>query len=171
MIQSNVFLVGPMGAGKSTVGKYLADFLHFDFYDSDTEIEQSTGANVSWIFDKEGEAGFRKREEKAIHHLCQLDSIVLATGGGAVISPQNRKVLKAHGQVVYLKASADVLIKRTRKDRNRPLLQTDNPAKVIRDLLAERDAFYTEIANLIVHTRDISAKDMAKKIMHELAQL
>lgn len=163
-----ICLVGPMGAGKSTVGKHLADFLHLKFYDSDSEIEKQTGASISWIFEKEGEPGFRKREEKIIDQLARKKNIILATGGGAVISSKNRQVLMANTQVVYLKASVDILLKRTRKDRNRPLLQTSDPAKVIRELLQSREAFYCEVADLVVETKDASAKEMARNIIERL---
>lgn len=168
--QANIFLVGPMGSGKTTVGKHLADFLRYDFYDSDQDIETSTGASISWIFDKEGEAGFRKREEKALSRLTQKQHIILATGGGAVLSKQNRNVLSQRGTVVYLKATADVLIRRTKKDKNRPLLQTNNPAEVIERLLGEREHLYADVSDVIIETSDISAKEMAKKIIAEINQ-
>lgn len=171
MRQSNsIFLVGPMGSGKTTVGKYIADFLSLCFYDSDTEIEKNSGASISWIFDKEGEAGFRRREEKAVDFLTKQEGIVLATGGGAVISALNREHLKNRGQVVYLSASVDVLMKRTRKDKSRPLLQTANPKAVIKKLLVEREAYYRDVADIVIQTKDGSAKEMAKKVIEQLEQ-
>jgi len=149
---SNIFLVGPMGAGKTSVGKQLAKVLKRDFIDSDKEIEDRTGVNIPTIFDIEGESGFRVRESQVIDDLSQQSQIVLATGGGAVLDPQNQKYLMSRGIVFYLHASIDQLFQRTHRDRNRPLLQTDNPKQKITELLAIRDPIYRSVADFVIET-------------------
>ena len=141
-----------MGAGKTTVGRYLAKSLGLDFYDTDQEIEKRTGVRVPTIFEMEGEAGFRKREVSMIDELTQLPNIVLATGGGAVLSADNRQHLASRGHVIYLRASVQDLFLRTRFDRNRPLLQNNNPKAKLEQLFAERDPLYLEVAEYIVDT-------------------
>lgn len=148
----NLIIVGPMGAGKSTIGRLLAKELRLDFKDSDKEIEVRAGANIPWIFDVEGEQGFRDREQAMLAELCEAQGQVIATGGGAVMRPENRKVLRAGGQVIYLHTSVEQQLARTGRDRNRPLLRTANPEQVLRDLLALRDPLYREIADLIIET-------------------
>ena len=148
----NIFFVGLMGAGKTTVGRYLAKNLGLDFYDTDQEIEKRTGVRVPTIFEMEGEAGFRKREVSMIDELTQLPNIVLATGGGAVLSADNRQHLASRGHVIYLRASVQDLFLRTRFDRNRPLLQNNNPKAKLEQLFAERDPLYLEVAEYIVDT-------------------
>lgn len=148
----NIFLVGPMGAGKTTIGRQLAKSLGLDFVDSDHEIENRTGVGIPLIFEVEGEAGFRRREREMIDELTRRGNIVLATGGGAVLDAANRAHLSARGQVVYLHASLEHLLKRTAKDRNRPLLQTDNPRARLQQILEQRDPLYREIADLVVET-------------------
>ncbi|GHF00154.1 shikimate kinase AroK [Thalassotalea profundi] len=165
----NIFLVGPMGAGKSTIGRELADKLHLDFYDSDQEIERRTGADIAWVFDLEGEEGFRKREEDVINDLSEMQGIVLATGGGSVISSQVRNRLSARGVVVYLETTIDKQVARTQRDRRRPLLQTsEEPRSVLEKLAVERNPLYEEIADVIVQTDDQSAKIVANKIVERL---
>ena len=165
----NIFLVGPMGAGKSTIGRELADRLHLDFYDSDQEIERRTGADIAWVFDLEGEEGFRKREEGVIEDLSEKQGIVLATGGGSVISTQVRNRLSARGVVVYLETTIDKQVARTQRDRRRPLLQTsEEPRTVLENLAVERNPLYEEIADVIVKTDDQSAKVVAHKIVERL---
>jgi shikimate kinase len=165
----NIFLVGPMGAGKSTIGRELADKLHLEFYDSDQEIEKRTGADIAWVFDLEGEEGFRKREETVIDDLTELQGIVLATGGGSVISSQIRNRLSARGIVVYLETTIDKQVARTQRDRRRPLLQTsEEPRKVLERLALERNPLYEEIADVIVQTDDQSAKVVASKIIDKI---
>lgn len=165
----NIFLVGPMGAGKSTIGRELADKLHLDFHDSDQEIERRTGADIAWVFDLEGEEGFRKREESVIEDLSEMQGIVLATGGGSVISAQTRNRLSARGIVVYLETTIDKQVARTQRDRRRPLLQTDEaPRTVLENLALERNPLYEEIADIIVQTDDQSAKAVANKIVERL---
>ena len=165
----NIFLVGPMGAGKSTIGRELADKLHLDFHDSDQEIERRTGADIAWVFDLEGEDGFRKREEGVIEDLSEMQGIVLATGGGSVISAQTRNRLSARGIVVYLETTIDKQVARTQRDRRRPLLQTsEEPRTVLENLAVERNPLYEEIADIIVQTDDQSAKAVANKIVERL---
>ena len=165
----NIFLVGPMGAGKSTIGRELADKLHLEFYDSDQEIERRTGADISWVFDLEGEEGFRKREEDVIDDLTEMQGIVLATGGGSVISSKVRNRLSARGIVVYLETTIDKQVARTQRDRRRPLLQTsEEPRTVLENLAVERNPLYEEIADVIVQTDDQSAKVVAHKIVDRL---
>ena len=168
MVSGNIFLVGPMGAGKSTVGRQLAKSLGRDFFDSDKEIEKRTGVSISWIFEMEGEAGFRAREQKVIDDLTQLKDIVLATGGGAILSEDNRRALRSRGNVVYLSASAEQLFRRTSKDKTRPLLQTEDPKKQITDLLAERDPLYQNVADIELRTGDQSIQHAVSEVIKQL---
>ncbi|KZZ42512.1 shikimate kinase [Thalassolituus sp. HI0120] len=153
-----------MGAGKSTIGRLLSSELHTEFFDSDKVIEERCGANIPWIFDMEGEAGFREREEHAIDELTQMGGIVLATGGGAVMRDTNRQHLAARGTVVYLCTSVEQQLARTAKDKNRPLLQQDNPEQILRDLFAVRDPLYREVADVIIETDQRNPK----WVVHEL---
>ena len=164
----NIFLVGPMGAGKSTIGRHLAQQLHLQFYDTDQEIERRTGADIAWVFDVEGEAGFRVREEGVIDDLSQLQGIVLATGGGSVISKENRNHLSARGIVVYLETTIDKQFDRTQRDKRRPLLQTDEPREVLENLAEERNTMYSDVADYTVKTDDQSAKAVANQIIELL---
>ena len=166
----NVFLVGPMGAGKSTIGRLLAKELGFPFKDSDREIEARTGADIPWIFDVEGEEGFREREEAMITELVQERGIVLATGGGVVMREANRTALANNGLVVYLCTSVEQQLQRTAKDRQRPLLQTANPEKVLRELMARRDPLYREIAHLVIETDQRGPKTVVNTIVAQLAR-
>lgn len=167
----SIFLVGPMGVGKTTVGRQLAEMLGYEFYDSDREIEAKTGATISWIFDVEGEAGFRKREESMIDELTRLPSIVLATGGGAVIQEMNRQHLKTRGIVVYLKADVDELVKRTEHDKSRPLLQTEDPRKKLQELATQREPWYLEVADLVFDTRHKNSHTAARALLGKLSAL
>jgi shikimate kinase len=151
-VTGNIFLVGLMGAGKTTVGKVLARHFGKAFFDSDHEIESRTGVNIPLIFELEGEAGFRKREASVIQNLTHMHDIVLATGGGAVLLKQNRENLSQNGIVIYLRANVAELWLRTRNDKHRPLLQTENPRARLEKLFAERDPLYCEIADLIADT-------------------
>lgn len=160
-----------MGAGKTSVGRMLAKRIHRDFYDADAEIEKATGVKIPVIFDIEGEAGFRAREEKMIEKLTAMQGIVLATGGGAVLSAANRARLKRGGRVIYLRAAPEDLWRRTRRDRNRPLLQTANPLARLRDLHAQRDPLYTEVADLVVDTGAQSVGTLTSKIQALLGSL
>jgi len=168
VVAGNIFLVGPMGAGKSTVGRQLAKALGRDFFDSDKEIEKRTGVSISWIFEMEGEVGFRAREKKVIDDLSQLKDIVLATGGGAVLSEDNRRALRSRGNVVYLSASAEQLFRRTSKDKTRPLLQTDDPKQQIINLLAERDPLYQNVADIELRTGDQSIQHAVAEVIKQL---
>lgn len=166
LFEGNLFLVGPMGAGKTTVGRHLADLLGRAFIDSDYEIERRTGATIPWIFEKEGEEGFRLREEAVLAELTAMNNIVLATGGGAVTREQNRDYLRDRGTVIYLYTPVAMQVARTSRDRNRPLLQTSNPEARLRELLAIRDPLYRSIAHHVVMTLDGSARELAQKIIH-----
>ncbi|NIE96560.1 shikimate kinase AroK [Acinetobacter sp. Tr-809] len=162
----NIYLVGPMGAGKTTVGRHLAELLGRDFIDSDHEIERKTGATVPWIFEKEGEVGFRLRETNVLNDLTSRPLLVLATGGGAVTQPKNREFLKQRGIVVYLYTPVELQLQRTYRDKNRPLLQVENPEQKLRDLLAIRDPLYREVAHYIIETNQGAARDLAQRILH-----
>ena len=164
----NLFLVGPMGAGKSAVGRQLARMLHLEFVDSDEEIESRTGVDIPFIFEKEGEAGFRKREAGVIDDLSQKEGIVLATGGGAILDPQNRNHLGARGFVVYLHTTVDQQLSRTRKGRDRPLLAKDDPRAVLEGLMATREPLYREIAALTVDTDGRKVRAVANEIVERL---
>ncbi|MCY1348200.1 Shikimate kinase 1 [compost metagenome] len=167
----NLILVGPMGAGKSTIGRLLAKELKLPFKDSDKEIEHRTGADIPWIFDVEGEQGFRDREHAVIAELCTLDGIVLATGGGAVLRQDNRAALRGGGRVVYLHTSVEQQIDRTARDRNRPLLRTSNPGQILRDLMAIRDPLYREIADIIIETDTRPPRLVVQEILERLQAL
>src|ERR1700719_662147 len=140
----NIFLIGPMGSGKTAVGRHLARLFRFTFLDSDADIEAKTGVDISFIFEKEGEAGFRIRERESIDRLTQLESIVLATGGGAIIDPANRRALAERGVVIYLATSVGQQIERTRHARHRPFLRDTDPEQKLKDLMTRRAAFYAE---------------------------
>lgn len=167
----NLFLVGPMGAGKSTVGRQLAKALGWQFLDSDTEIERLTGAAIPWIFDIEGEAGFRRRERAVIEDLTRGERIVLATGGGVVLDPDNREHLKSRGVVVYLNATVDHLCDRTSKDRNRPLLQVSDPRARLAELLAQREPLYRDVADVVVDTGGRTVRGAVKDILARIQPL
>ena len=164
----NLFLIGPMGSGKSAVGRQLARLLHLDFIDSDDEIESRTGVDIAFIFEKEGEAGFRKREAAVIDELSLRTGVVLATGGGAVIEPAKRSALGARGYVVYLRTSVDQQVARTRKGRERPLLENTDPRETLERLMVEREPMYLEIADLVVDTDGRKVRDVAKEIFGKL---
>ena len=163
-----VFLVGPMGAGKTTIGRQLAQTLKLEFIDSDLVIEERTGADIPWIFDVEGEEGFRERESKAIDELTLRDGIVLATGGGAVLRPENRAAMSSRGTVVYLHASLERQVERTARDKNRPLLQVEDPEARLRELMAQRDPLYREIADHVVETDSLPARNVAQQLARVL---
>lgn len=159
-----VFLVGPMGAGKSTIGRLLSKELSLPFKDTDHEIEERTGADIPWIFDMEGEDGFRERETVVIDELSQLPKVILATGGGAILREQNRQFLASRGMVVYLETSVDQQYQRTLRDKNRPLIQQDDPHAVLEKLFAIRDPLYRATADLIVSTHLGNPQAVVKKI-------
>ena len=159
-----------MGAGKSAVGRHLARSLHLDFVDSDDEVESRTGVDISFIFEKEGEAGFRQREASAIDDLSQRDGVVLATGGGAVMLPENRTRLAGRGFVVYLYTSVDQQVRRTARGRERPLLEGGDPQRILEDLCVTRDPLYREIADLVVETDGRKVRSVADEIIDHIRQ-
>ena len=162
------FLVGPMGAGKSTIGRQLARALNLEFVDSDREIEVRTGVDIPLIFELEGEAGFRRRERRAIDLLSARKGIVQATGGGAVLDPDNRKHLAARGKVIYLHTSVDQQLERTAHDRSRPLLQTEDPRARLEELMAVRDPLYREIADWVIETDGCRVRDVVQQIIRHV---
>jgi shikimate kinase len=167
----SVFLIGPMGAGKSAVGRQLARMLKRRFHDADAEIEKRTGVDIPYIFEKEGEAGFRRREREIIEELTQLDDIVLATGGGAVLDPDNRVALASRGVVVYLVASVGQQLERTRASTHRPLLDTPDPAARLESLMKQRGPLYEGLAALTVDTDGRLVRDVAIEIRRGLAAM
>jgi shikimate kinase len=169
-ITGSVFLVGMMGAGKTSMGKLLARRLDKTFLDCDQEIERVTGVKVSVIFEIEGEPGFRARETKALAELTLRKDVVLATGGGAVLSAENRRLLSGNGVVVYLRAAVADLWARTRHDRNRPLLRTADPRARLEALHAERDPLYREVADIVVDTGSQSLASLAQRLEHQLLE-
>jgi shikimate kinase len=164
MTELRIFLVGPMGSGKTTIGRRVAKSLRKNFVDADQELERRTGASVALIFDVEGEAGFRDREKRIIDELTQLNEVVLATGGGAVLDADNRKVLSDRGFVIYLHALVEELVERTRHDTNRPLLNTDDPVGKMRDILEQRDSLYRSIADLVIDTGTVGLTEVVRQI-------
>ena len=166
---NKIFLIGPMGAGKSAVGRHLARILHLEFADSDDEIERRTGVDIPFIFEKEGEEGFRKREAAAIDDLSRHDNVVLATGGGAVMLDENRNHLGGRGYVIYLYTSVDQQVARTSRGRERPLLENGDRRRILEELLAVRDPLYREIADLVVDTDGRKVKSVANEIIDHLS--
>lgn len=158
-----------MGAGKTTIGRYLAEMLGRSFVDSDHEIERKTGANIPWIFEKEGEAGFRSRETAVLQELALQSNLVVATGGGAVTQRINRQLLKREGIVVYLYTPVEIQVQRTYRDKNRPLLQVENPEQRLRDLLEIRDPLYREVADYVIETHQGDPRHLANKIIDNLS--
>ncbi len=167
---SNVYLIGPMGSGKTAVGRPLARLLHLSFYDSDVEIERRTGVDIPYIFEKEGEAGFRDRESEVIDALTQMQSVVVATGGGAVLREQNRQHLAGRGRVVYLKTGIAQQLERTRHGRQRPLLYTDDPEAKLRQLMDQRAPLYESIASITVETDGRHVRAVADDILQQLRE-
>ncbi len=165
---ARIILIGPMGAGKTTIGRQLAKTLGMDFMDSDHEIEERTGVNIPLIFDLEGEEGFRQREMDVIDDLSQRDRLILATGGGAVLKAENRQHLHDRGIVIYLHAGIDQLLNRTRHDRSRPLLQTENPRKKFEELMALREPLYRETAHITINTNRQSINHVISEIISAL---
>lgn len=166
----NIFLIGPMGAGKSSVGKYLAQQLNMAFYDTDEEIEKRTGVDIGWIFDIEGEEGFRKRETAVLSELTSLSNIVLATGGGSVLEKENRDLLINNGFVIYLTVSLDHQHHRTLNESRRPLLRVKNREEILEKLYHERAPFYGEIADFSVPTDQRYIRDVAEDIIRWLGK-
>jgi len=167
----NLILVGPMGAGKSTIGRLLAAELSREFYDSDHEIQARCGADIPWIFDVEGEAGFRDRETQMIRELTRRDDVVIATGGGAVLREENRRVLRESGTVIYLLTTVEQQLRRTAKDRNRPLLQRVDREEVLRDMFAQRDPLYRATADVVVRTDRRGPRAVVNEIVRRVTRL
>ena len=164
----NIVLVGPMGSGKTTIGRHLARELNQDFFDTDHEIIDKTGVTIDHIFDIEGEEGFRERESKILENLCQMSNIILATGGGIVILPKNRKILRNAGQVVYLFSSVDQLLRRTAKSKTRPLLENSTDRKkTMTELVKARDVYYREVASIVVDTTGKKLQEVINIIIRE----
>ena len=161
----NIFIVGPMGSGKSTVGKIISDELFLTFYDTDEEIENRTGASIDWIFDLEGEEGFRKRETKILDELAQLNSIVLSTGGGIILSDENRDTLSSRGTVFYLATPISVQLERTSKDKDRPLLKNGDPEAILKELHETREKLYESVADYVVDTESLTSQEVAAEII------
>jgi shikimate kinase len=167
-IEGRIFLVGMMGAGKTSVGRVLARRLGKQFYDSDHEIEGRTGVGIPVIFDIEGEAGFRAREHTVLSELTELKNIVLATGGGAVVDADNRRMLRERGTVVYLRGTVRELLNRTRHDKNRPLLQTEDPRARLNTLFEQRDPLYREVAHIVMETGSPSLSSLVNRLEAKL---
>jgi shikimate kinase len=168
---NSVFLVGPMGSGKSTIGRHLAEMLHKHFHDSDHEIEARTGAAIPLIFEIEGEAGFRRRESSMLDELTGRHDIVLATGGGAVLDEHNRRLLHERGVVVYLHAPIETLVQRTQRDRNRPLLQNTDRRVKFEEIMSVREPLYRETAHVVINTSDRAPTAVAREIIARLQEL
>ena len=164
----SVFLIGPMGSGKTAVGRQLARLLRYGFYDSDADIESRTGVDIQFIFEKEGEYGFRLREKESIDRLTGLEAIVLATGGGAVMDADNRRLLAERGVVVYLATSIEQQMERTKHGRHRPLLNVTDPEGKLTELMQMRAALYAEIADITVSTNGRRVQLVAEEIHHEM---
>ncbi|WP_444945077.1 shikimate kinase AroK [Microbulbifer sp. ZKSA006] len=167
----SIFLVGPMGAGKSTIGRLLAAQLQLPFADTDKVLEERTGADIPWIFDVEGEAGFRRRESEILEELCQGECQIIGTGGGIVLLEENRRQLQKYGHVVYLQANIDQLLERTSKNTNRPLLRVPNPRQRIAEILQEREPLYREVADIICDTNYLSPKQASLLVVEHLGNL
>lgn len=167
-LPKRIVLVGPMGAGKSTIGRLLANELGYGFLDSDRIIEERCGANIPWIFDVEGEDGFRQRETAMLEELASETDVVVATGGGAVMKPENHDLLTRNALVIYLKTSIEQQVERTRKDRNRPLLQQDDPEAVLRRLYEVRDPIYTELADIEMFTDRKSPRLVVRQLINRI---
>ena len=161
----NIFLIGPVGAGKSTIGKQLAKELKLEFVDSDANIEKSCGVDINWIFDLEGEEGFRQREKDVIAEiLSEKTNIVLATGGGAILDADTRLLLSSRGKVVYLEATIEQQLERTSKDTKRPLLRVADRKPVLEELMVEREPLYKSISDVVVETNGATVKNIVNKI-------
>ena len=162
----NIFIVGPMGSGKSTVGKIISDELFLNFFDTDDEIESRTGASIDWIFDLEGEEGFRKRESSILEEMVKQNSIVLSTGGGIILSDSNRELLSSRGTVFYLSTPISVQIERTSKDKDRPLLKNGDPKEILTKLQENRKDLYESVSDHVIETENKSSQEVASEIIN-----
>ena len=162
----NIFIVGPMGSGKSTVGKIISDELFLNFFDTDDEIESRTGASIDWIFDLEGEEGFRKRESSILEEMVKQNSIVLSTGGGIILSDSNREMLSSRGTVFYLSTPISVQLERTSKDKDRPLLKDGDPEEILTRLQKERKDLYESVSDHVIETENKSSQEVASEIIN-----
>lgn len=169
--RENIYLVGPMGAGKTTVGKRLANALKKEFLDSDQIIEMKTGVSISLIFEMEGEEGFRRRERNILEELTQRRDVVMATGGGVVLDELNRARLRSCGFVIYLNPPFERLIERTMRDRRRPLLQTEEPQARLQAIVTERDALYRQVADMVISGEHRTPAQVVREIIKELSPL
>lgn len=167
-IHPNLFLIGPMGAGKTTIGKQLAESLGLEFFDSDHEIQRRTGVDIPTIFEYEGEEGFRNREQAVIDELTEGEGIIVATGGGVVLREVNRQNLSSRGVVVYLQCTPAQQFERTRRDKNRPLLQTENPLEKLQTLMQARDPLYRQTADMVISTEGRNAQSVVREIVKRL---
>lgn len=167
-LNGNIIFIGLMGAGKTTLGKHIAQMLGRPFYDSDHEICASSGVSIPTIFEMEGEQGFRDRETAMLKKLTALDNIVLSTGGGAVLREENRRNLREHGTVIYLHTRPEILLERTRYDTNRPLLRVENPLAKLQELYAVRDGIYRETAHLVIESENY--QQTVKRLLDALKQ-
>lgn len=165
-----IYLVGPMGAGKTTIGKLLSDELGLDFKDVDREIEERSGVDIPWIFDREGEAGFRQRESAVLEALSLVDDALISTGGGAILAAQNRELMRRTGTVIYLHATVREQVRRTARDRKRPLLQNRDPATVLAELMAEREPLYREVAHIVIETDSRGPKYVVQELVRRLRE-
>jgi shikimate kinase len=174
-VRQNIFLIGPMGSGKTTIGKHLAKIFGLDFYDCDHELERITGASVNLIFDLEGEKGFRLREKRLLKQLTAKTGVLIATGGGSVCDEENRHILRSRGFVVYLKTSVESQLRRLSRDKSRPLLQSEDRAQRLHNLARVRNPLYADTADLVFNTRNSSvyatAKALSRDILHQLNPL
>lgn len=168
---ANIFLVGPMGAGKSAVGRQLAKLLQMEFRDSDAEIEAKTGVDIAYIFEKEGDAGFRLRESSAIEELASRNRLVIATGGGAILNEGNRQAMRARGTVVYLRTSVDEQLARTSHTKHRPLLLTRDPHTVLSELMHTREPLYLEAADIVIDTDGRRVPAVARELCTRITEL
>jgi shikimate kinase len=173
-LSQNIFLIGPMGSGKSSIGKQLADILGLEFYDCDQELERSTGASVNLIFDIEGETGFRSRESQMLQKLSKKTGVLIATGGGVVCNEENRRVLRSNGFVVYLKTGIGKQLRRLQHDKSRPLLQAEDRVERLQTLARIRNPLYDDIADLVFSARNssvyASARALSEAILNMLGE-